>query len=34
MIQYIVDLLQSLGILILAICVLTISRKRFEKVKL
>ncbi len=31
MIQYIVDLLQSLGILILAICVLTISRKDSRK---
>lgn len=31
MIQYIVDLLQSLGILILTICVLTISRKDSRK---
>lgn len=31
MIQYIVDLLQSLGILILGICVLTISRKDSRK---
>lgn len=31
MIQYIVDLLQSLGILILAICVLSISRKERKK---
>lgn len=31
MIQYIVDLLQSLGILILVICVLTISRKDSRK---
>lgn len=31
MVQYIVDLLQSLGILILAIYVLTISRKDSRK---